>query len=117
MGRLLPRRDAKDMGLDAVDGAKKAVALGAGEIVLNSIDADGTKAGFDLVITRRVSESVRRARRRQRRAGRHQRTHGRSAARRQSRRRPRRQHCFHFGTYTVGDREEFLAEKNISVRL
>ena len=32
--------------------------LGAGEIVLNSIDADGTKAGFDLVITRRISESV-----------------------------------------------------------
>ena len=38
--------------------AKKAVALGAGEIVLNSIDSDGTKAGFDLVITRRVSEAV-----------------------------------------------------------
>jgi len=34
------------------------VALGAGEIVLNSIDADGTKAGFDLLITRRVSEAV-----------------------------------------------------------
>ena len=45
-------------GLDAVAWAKKAVALGAGEIVLNSIDADGTKAGFDLVITRRVSEAV-----------------------------------------------------------
>src|ERR1700722_13262798 len=48
----------KAMGLDAVDWARKAVGLGAGEIVLNSIDADGTKAGFDLVITRRVSESV-----------------------------------------------------------
>jgi hypothetical protein len=48
----------KDTGLDAIDWAKKAVALGAGEIVLNSIDADGTKAGFDLVITRRVSEAV-----------------------------------------------------------
>jgi hypothetical protein len=34
------------------------VSLGAGEIVLNSIDADGTKTGFDLVITRRISESV-----------------------------------------------------------
>ena len=45
-------------GLDAVQWAKKAVGLGAGEIVLNSIDADGTKAGFDLVITRRVSEAV-----------------------------------------------------------
>ncbi len=45
-------------GLDSVEWAKRAVALGAGEIVLNSIDADGTKAGFDLTITRRVSESV-----------------------------------------------------------
>src|SRR5690242_21867152 len=42
----------KSTGLDAVSWAKKAVGLGAGEIVLNSIDADGTKAGFDLVITR-----------------------------------------------------------------
>lgn len=45
-------------GLEAVAWACKAVELGAGEIVLNSIDADGTKAGFDLEITRRVSESV-----------------------------------------------------------
>jgi cyclase len=45
-------------GLDAVAWAQKAVSLGAGEIVLNSIDADGTKAGFDLAITRRVSEAV-----------------------------------------------------------
>jgi cyclase len=45
-------------GLEAVAWAKQAVELGAGEIVLNSIDADGTKKGFDLVITARVSESV-----------------------------------------------------------
>jgi imidazole glycerol-phosphate synthase subunit HisF len=45
-------------GLDAVEWAQGAVKLGAGEIVLNSIDADGTKQGFDLVITRRISESV-----------------------------------------------------------
>ena len=48
----------KDTGLDALEWAKRAVSLGAGEIVLNSIDADGTKAGFDLVITRRISEAV-----------------------------------------------------------
>jgi cyclase len=48
----------KATGLDALAWAKKAVELGAGEIVLNSIDADGTQAGFDLEITRRVSESV-----------------------------------------------------------
>ncbi len=45
-------------GLEAIEWAERAVALGAGEIVLNSIDADGTKAGFDLEITRRVSEAV-----------------------------------------------------------
>jgi len=48
----------KPTGLEAVGWAQRAVGLGAGEIVLNSIDADGTKAGFDLVITRRISESV-----------------------------------------------------------
>src|SRR6516162_8196680 len=48
----------KETGLEAIEWARRAVSLGAGEIVLNSIDADGTKAGFDLVITRRISESV-----------------------------------------------------------
>lgn len=48
----------KDTGLDALEWAGRAVALGAGEIVLNSIDADGTKAGFDLAVTRRISELV-----------------------------------------------------------
>src|SRR5438309_11013159 len=45
-------------GLDAVAWAQRGVSLGAGEIVLNSIDADGTKSGFDLAITRRISEAV-----------------------------------------------------------
>ena len=59
MGRVLSHGGRKDTGLDVLkDRAQRAVALGAGEIVLNSIDADGTKAGFDLVITRRVSEAV-----------------------------------------------------------
>jgi cyclase len=48
----------QDTGKDAVVWACEAVRLGAGEIVLNSIDADGTKAGYDLPITRRVSEAV-----------------------------------------------------------
>ena len=45
-------------GREAVAWAKEAVAAGAGEIVLNSIDADGTKKGYDLPITRAISESV-----------------------------------------------------------
>ena len=44
--------------MDAIEWAREAVALGAGEIVLNSIDADGTKAGYDIEITRRISETV-----------------------------------------------------------
>jgi imidazole glycerol-phosphate synthase subunit HisF len=45
-------------GLEVLAWAKRAVELGAGEIVLNSIDADGTKMGFDIPITRQVSETV-----------------------------------------------------------
>src|SRR4030095_5319810 len=48
----------KPTGLEAIAWAEEAVRRGAGEIVLNSIDADGTKAGYDLVITRRISEAV-----------------------------------------------------------
>ena len=44
--------------LDALEWAKKAVDLGAGEIVLNSIDADGTKAGYEIPITKIISENV-----------------------------------------------------------
>jgi len=46
-------------GLDAIQWAKKAEKLGAGEILLTSMDCDGTKDGYDLELTRRVSESVR----------------------------------------------------------
>lgn len=45
-------------GLDAVAWAQRAEALGAGEICLNSIDADGTKDGYELTITRMISEQV-----------------------------------------------------------
>ena len=48
----------EDTGLDAVEWAKKAVFLGAGEILLTSMDCDGTKNGYDLELTRTVSEQV-----------------------------------------------------------
>ena len=44
--------------LDAVEWARRAAGLGAGEILLTSMDADGTKAGYDLDLTRRISTSV-----------------------------------------------------------
>jgi cyclase len=48
----------KSTGLDAIEWAKKMVAYGAGEILLTSMDRDGTKAGFDLPLTRAISESI-----------------------------------------------------------
>ena len=45
-------------GMDAVEWAKRAVDLGAGEIVVNSVDADGTREGFELDITRLIGEAV-----------------------------------------------------------
>ena len=48
----------KPTGLDAVEWAKKMVALGAGELLLTSMDRDGTKSGFDLELTRAISDAV-----------------------------------------------------------
>ncbi|MCI1305257.1 MAG: imidazole glycerol phosphate synthase subunit HisF [Lachnospiraceae bacterium] len=47
-----------DMGIDAVEWAVKAWKLGAGEILLTSMDCDGTKAGYDLALTRAISDAV-----------------------------------------------------------
>ncbi|MDP1051354.1 HisA/HisF-related TIM barrel protein, partial [Klebsiella quasipneumoniae] len=48
----------KDTGLDAIEWARKVVSLGAGEILLTSMDRDGTRIGFDLALTRAVSDAV-----------------------------------------------------------
>ncbi len=105
----------KATGLDAVEWAKRAVSLGAGEIVLNSIDADGTKAGFDLVITRRISESVGVPVVASGGAGSLEHMaevllEGKADA-------VLAASIFHFGTYTVGEVKQFLAKQNIPVRL
>ncbi len=105
----------KPTGLDAVAWAQRAVALGAGEIVLNSIDADGTKEGFDLVITRRISESVGVPVVASGGAGTLEHLaavllEGKADA-------VLAASIFHFGTYTVSDVKQFLAGKLIPVRL
>ena len=46
------------MGIDAIEWAKRGEELGAGELVINSIDADGTKEGYELTLTRMISEAV-----------------------------------------------------------
>jgi cyclase len=105
----------KATGLDAVEWAKKAVALGAGEIVLNSIDADGTKAGFDLEITRRISESVGVPVVASGGAGTLEHMaavllEGKADA-------VLAASIFHFGQFTVGEVKKYLASRNIPVRL
>ena len=105
----------KATGLEAVAWAKRAVELGAGEIVLNSIDADGTKAGFDIAITRRVSESVHVPVVASGGAGSLEHMaevllDGKADA-------VLAASIFHFGEYTVADVKQFLASRGIPVRL
>ncbi len=47
-----------DTGVDAIEWAKRAVSLGAGEILLTSMDCDGTKDGYDIELTRKIADSV-----------------------------------------------------------
>ena len=48
----------KPTGLDAIEWAKKSVKLGAGELLITSMDRDGTKKGFDLSLTKKISSNV-----------------------------------------------------------
>jgi cyclase len=105
----------KPTGLDAIEWARKAVELGSGEIVLNSIDADGTKKGFDLEITRRVSEAVGVPVVASGGAGTLEHMAevllaGRADA-------VLAASIFHFGEFSVGQVKEYLAKKSIPVRL
>ena len=47
-----------DTGLDAVAWAKKAVSLGSGELLVTSMDCDGTRSGYDIALTRAISDAV-----------------------------------------------------------
>ena len=58
-GRSSPMAAAQPTGIDAVEFARKVVELGAGEILLTSMDRDGTKAGYDIALTRAVADAVR----------------------------------------------------------
>ena len=57
-GKYSPTGDVKATGLDVIEWAKKMQSLGAGEILLTSMDKDGTRNGFDLALTRAVSDAV-----------------------------------------------------------
>jgi cyclase len=101
-------------GWDAISWAQRAVELGAGEIVLNSIDADGTKAGYDLAVTRLASQSVGVPVVASGGAGNLEHMaqvllEGQADA-------VLAASIFHFGTYTVADVKSYLAERGIPVR-
>ncbi|HWL54165.1 MAG TPA: imidazole glycerol phosphate synthase subunit HisF [Chthoniobacteraceae bacterium] len=105
----------KATGLDALEWARRVADLGAGEIVLNSIDADGTKAGYDLDITRQVSETVPVPVVASGGAGKLEHLaevldKGRADA-------VLAASIFHFGEYTVGDVKRYLADQGVPVRL
>ena len=102
-------------GLDAVEWANRGVSLGAGEILLTSMDRDGTKVGYDIELTRRIADSIEVPVIASGGAGklRHlaevlEQGHA-SAVLAAS--------IFHFGTYSIPETKQFLADRGIPVRM
>jgi cyclase len=101
-------------GLDAIDWIARAEQLGAGEILLTSMDRDGTKDGYDIELTRTVSASVRIPVIASGGAGKPEHfyealtTGGASAVLAAS--------LFHFGEYTIADLKKYLRERGVVVR-
>jgi cyclase len=102
-------------GLDAVEWAQRVEALGAGEILLTSMDRDGTKQGFDLALTRAVSDAVDIPVIASGGVGSLQHladgvTEGHADA-------VLAASIFHFGEHTVDEAKRYMAERGIAVRL
>jgi cyclase len=106
--------NARATRLDAVEWARRGVELGAGEIVINSMDADGTRDGYDLALLREISDSV-----------------GVPVIASGGAGTPAHMYAglidghadavlaasiFHFGTYTIADVKEYLAERGVPIR-
>jgi len=105
----------KPTGIDAVEWAQRMVAFGAGEILLTSMDRDGTRDGFDLDLTRAVSDAVEVPVIASGGVGTLEHlaegvTQGRADA-------VLAASIFHFGEYTVGEAKRYMADKGIEVRL
>ncbi|MFO0948622.1 MAG: imidazole glycerol phosphate synthase subunit HisF [Planctomycetota bacterium] len=104
----------KPTGLEAVPWARRVEQLGAGEIVLTSMDADGTKNGYDLEMTRAVSDAVRIPVVASGGAGSPEHLYdafsrGRADAALAA-------SIFHYGEYTIEQTKRYLAERNIEIR-
>ncbi len=102
-------------GLEAVSWAKEVEALGAGEIVLTSMDCDGTKDGFDLEITKAVAEAVGIPVVASGGAGHPQ--HLADAIVKGKANAALAASIFHFGEYTIEETKKLMAEQGIPVRL
>ena len=100
--------------LDAIEWAKKVVSLGAGEILLTSMDADGTLAGYDVELTRRVSEAVSAPVIASGGAGKLE--HFRDVLKEGKASAVLAASLFHFGTYTIPQVKEYLESESIPVR-
>jgi cyclase len=105
----------KPTGIDALAWARQAVALGAGELLLTSIDADGHRAGYDIELTRAVSEAVTVPVIASGGAGTMEDLYqalvvGKADA-------VLAASIFHFGTHTIRETKEYLAKKGIPIRI
>lgn len=102
-------------GLDAIEWAKKVTRLGAGEILLTSMDYDGTKEGYDIELTRRTSESVSIPVIASGGAG--NLGHLYAALEEGEADAVLAASIFHFREYSVGDAKEYLKKRGVRIRL
>lgn len=105
----------KPTGLDAILWARRGVNCGAGEILLTSMDADGTESGYDLELTRRISENVSVPVIASGGAGTLEHLH--SALTEGKADAVLAASIFHFGKYTIGEAKQYLKTKGVEVRI
>ena len=112
---VVVKSGSESTGIDVIDWAKKVEELGAGEILITSKDADGTKEGYDLEMTRAVAEAVTIPVTASGGAGKLEHLYeaiaiGRAAA-------VLAASIFHFGEISISQAKRYLAEKGISIRI